>query len=375
MFTMAKIRDGSTYLGSHLTANDYYCEHESVPGHWVGEATERLGLIGEIHAGNESFEALRMNRHPESGEKLTVRDGDGRIRFYDFQCSAPKSVSVLAVTVGDTRLLAAHDRAVAFRELETFSATQANTALTRHNRITGNVVAAAFRHTASRALDPQVHTHLVTANATWDKQSKSWRALTEYEMLRSVRYAGKAYQNELGLSCRELGYELSETRDERGAVTGFEITGVSPEIRERFSKRRAEIEIGIEAFKQKHGRTPNPAEVHAITVETRDVKLKETTTPAVLAAQRAQLSAEEWSHLTELKTVAERQSLTKSALETPRERESLRLAIGHLYERRSVAVGHEVLAEALREVLISFPDVILNHPAEASVSALAKSVG
>ena len=29
----------------------------------------------------------------------------------------------------------------------------------------------------------------------------------------------------------------------------------------------------------------------------------------------------------------------------------------------------------LREVLISFPDVILNHPAEASVSALAKSVG
>ena len=29
----------------------------------------------------------------------------------------------------------------------------------------------------------------------------------------------------------------------------------------------------------------------------------------------------------------------------------------------------------IREVLISFPDVILNHPAEASVSALAKSVG
>lgn len=32
MFTMAKIRDGSTYLGQHLTANDYYSEHESVTG-------------------------------------------------------------------------------------------------------------------------------------------------------------------------------------------------------------------------------------------------------------------------------------------------------------------------------------------------------
>ena len=353
MFTMAKIRDGSTYLGEHLSSNDYYAENETVPGRWLGRSAERLGLSGEITAGDEAFEALRTNRHPQTGEKLTARDGENRIRFYDFQCSAPKSVSVMAVTAGDARLLAAHDRAVAvaFGELEAFAATQANTALTRHNRITGNVAAAAFRHTASRALDPQVHTHLVTANATWDTESQSWRALTEYEMLRAVRYAGKVYQNELGRSCRKLGYALAETRDERGTVTGFEITGVSQEIRERFSKRRAEIEIGIDDFRQKHGRTPTAAEVHAITVATRDVKLKETTTPAVLAAQRRQLSGEEWAHLSGLKTQAETQSMSRSVSEPPRERESLRLAIGHLYERRSVAVGHEVLAEALNQNL------------------------
>jgi hypothetical protein len=188
-----------------------------------------------------------------------------------------------------------------------------------------NVVAAAFRHTASRALDPQVHTHLVTANATWDAQSKSWRAMTEFEMLRAVRYAGKVFQNELGRSCRELGYGLVETQDERGTVTGFEITGVSAKIRERFSKRRADIELGIENFRQHHGRTPTTADIHAITVASRDVKLKEATTPAVLAAQRGQLSDSEWAQLTELKVDAERQSLVRSALEPPRERESLRL--------------------------------------------------
>jgi conjugative relaxase-like TrwC/TraI family protein len=348
---MAKIRDGSTYLGKHLASNDYHSENETVTGRWLGKAAERLGLTGEITAGDKAFESLRNNRHPETGEKLTARDADARIRFYDFQCSAPKSVSIMAVTIGDGRLLAAHDQAVsvAFRELEKFAATQTNTALNRSNRITGNVVAACFRHTASRALDAQVHTHHVTANATWDDASKSWRAMTEFEMLRAIRYAGKVYQNELGLACRELGYSISEVRNDRGVVTGFEITGVSEEIRERFSKRRAEVEAGIEVFEEKHGRTPTTAEVHEITVQTRDVKLKEITTPEVLAAQRKQLSDKEWGHLDGLKTQAEQRSLSGPA--TSGERQCLRLAIGHIYERRSVAEGHEVAAEALNQHL------------------------
>jgi conjugative relaxase-like TrwC/TraI family protein len=353
MFTMAKIRDGATYLEAHLAANDYYAENESVVGRWLGRSAERLGLSGEIRAGDAAFAALRSNRHPQTGEKLTARDGEARIRFYDFQCSAPKSVSILAVTLGDSRLLEAHAKSVAtaFAELEKFAATQANTALVRQNRITGNVVAAAFQHTASRALDPQVHTHLVTVNATWDAASKSWRALTEFEMLRAIRYAGKVYQNELGQHCRRLGYELLESRDEKARVTGFEINGVSEEMRARFSKRRAEIETGIAAFLQKHGRAPTTAEIHAITVATRNVKLQETTTPAVLAAQRAQISPSEWAKLNALKESAERRSERDFGVESPRERESLRLAIGHLFERRSVAEGHEILAEALNQNL------------------------
>jgi len=37
-------------------------------------------------------------------------------------------------------------------------------------RTTGNLVAASFRHDCSRAYDPQLHTHNVTANATWDTE-------------------------------------------------------------------------------------------------------------------------------------------------------------------------------------------------------------
>jgi hypothetical protein len=238
---------------------------------------------------------------------------------------------------------------VAFGELEKFAATQANTALQRNNRTTGNVVAAVFRHTASRALDPQIHTHHVVANATWDEKTRSWRALTEYEMVRAIRYVGKSYQNEMAKACRELGYEITPTRDARGTITGFEIAGVSEAIRARFSKRRAEIERGIATFEAKNGRAPTTVEVHAITVGSRNAKLAEVTTPEVLAAQRKQITPAEWSKLSTLKTEASAREMPGP--EPTREQESLQLSVGHLYERRSVATGHEVLAEALNQNL------------------------
>jgi conjugative relaxase-like TrwC/TraI family protein len=352
MFTMAKIKDGGTYLKNHLSANDYYSEKETVIGQWVGRGSEHLGLRGEIEAGDPAFEALRQNRHPDGSGKLTPRDGEGRVKFFDFQCSAQKSVSIMAVTMGDTRLLAAHDAAaaLAFGELERFAARQENNFGGRVNRRTSNVVAGAFRHTASRALDPQVHTHFVTANATWDLRSKSWLALTEFEMVSGIRYAGKVYQNEMARSCLALGYDIEHIRDRKGAVTGFEIAGVSADIRERFSKRRAEVEAGIAEFRAKYGREPTPGEIHSITVESRNSKITEITTPEVLAAQRSQLSSVELAHLGAIKAQASAQA--GQPVPAPgREAQSLAASISHLYERQSVVPGHAILAEALNQNL------------------------
>ncbi len=72
MFTMAKIRDGSTYLAKHLSANDYYAEEEKVPGVWVGKAAAALGLSGEVAP--KQFEALRQNQKPGTEERLTPPD-------------------------------------------------------------------------------------------------------------------------------------------------------------------------------------------------------------------------------------------------------------------------------------------------------------
>jgi hypothetical protein len=255
----------------------------------------------------------------------------------------------MAATLEDQRLYAAHDSAAAkaFSELERFAAYRSG--LTRQPQISGNVCAAAFRHDASRALDPQLHTHFVVANATWDSDQKRWLALDTCEMFRAIRYAGKVYQNELALQCRRLGYQVEPVRNEKGVVEGFEIKGVTGEIRERFSKRRAEVEAGIERFRREKGRAPTVHEIHVITRETRNVKLKEITTPEVRTMQRSQLSASEMAILEDVKhracTDAGKNVLMRSTWN------ALMRARDHLFERHSVVRGHQLFAETLNNQL------------------------
>jgi len=355
MFTMAKLRDGSTYLANHLSANDYYSEKESVAGIWIGRCAERLGLAARsIGAHDEAFERLRCNRHPLTGRKLTARNGAGRIAFLDFQCSAPKSVSLLAVTFGDERLRQAHRDAVtvAFGELERFAARRVrggDAAWSEQMAITGNLCAARFEHDASRALDAQLHTHLVTANATYDAKADKWFALTEREMVGAIRYAGKVYQNELARGTLAAGYEIEAARNDHGVVEGFEIVGVRVEDRAVASKRRAQIEKEIAAFTKNHGREPTTREIHGITTQTRGGKLAEITTVEVRRRQRADFSPERANTLDSVVDTARRRGPVAPV--TPGEAAALVQARNHLFERASVQRGHEVLAEALNQNL------------------------
>jgi conjugative relaxase-like TrwC/TraI family protein len=355
MFTMAKLRDGSTYFEGHLTANDYYAENESVTGCWVGQAAEHLGLAGrEISAADAAFERLRCNLHPLTGRRLTARTGDTRIAFLDFQCSAPKSVSLLAVTYGDARLRQAHHEAVsvAFAELERFAARRVrggHAAWTEQVAVTGNLCAARFEHDASRALDAQLHTHLVTANTTFDAKADQWFALTEREMLSAVRYAGKVYQNELARRVLAAGYPIESARNDRGVIEGFEIVGVTAADRAIASKRRAQIEAEIAGFEKKHGRAPTTQEIHGITTRTRSSKLAEITTAEVRHRQRADFSPERAQALDAVVDAARRRGPIAPAGSD--ETAALVHARNHLFERASVQRGHEVIAEALNQNL------------------------
>ena len=365
MFTMAKIRDASTYLGEHLSANDYYAKGESVVGTWRGKAAELLGLKNQpIRSHDAAFESLRLNQHPQTGKPLTERTAKVRVAFLDFQCSAPKSVSLLAVTFGDDRLRQAHEAAAneAFSSLEKFAARRVRkgaAAWSDETRITGNLCAAAFVHDASRALDAQLHTHFVTANATFDPHEKRWAALTESDMLEAIRFCGKNYQSNLARAVINAGYDIDLSRDERGNVTGFEVRGVTAEDRAIASRRRAAIEDAVRSFERERGRHPTKKEVDQIVRETRGDKLLEISTPEV---RRRQLAV-----YTESRQLALRAVVAKAVAAAPVPPVSnlsaaLAHARDHLFERQSAVVAHELIAEVLNQNL---GGVVVDHVLQA----------
>jgi len=108
-----------TYFDEHLSHNDYYTQSEVVAdghnaGRWIGLGTDRLGLAqGEVVT-RDSFLKLCDNQHPETGKQLTPQNFKNRRIFFDFVCSPPKSVSILAVTMNDQRIVQAHKEASTF---------------------------------------------------------------------------------------------------------------------------------------------------------------------------------------------------------------------------------------------------------------------
>ena len=291
------LTDAKQYFEEHLAQNDYYAAGEIRPGQWIGVGAERLRLSHEVS--RDQFHALCENQNPHDGQRLTQRHlkQNQRRVFYDFTCSPPKSVSVLAVTLDDGRLVAAHEESarLAFRELEAFAATRVRKQGKLTDRTTGNLVAAAFTHTSSRALDPQLHTHFTVFNATYDAVEKCWKALEARGMYDAIRYGTAVYRNELAKRVQQIGYQI------RPAKHGFEIEGVSDEVMQRFSKRAQQCAAVVRELEQKLGRKLSKNAVAHAVHQSRANKITGISTAELREQQLAQLSA------------AERESLANAA--------------------------------------------------------------
>ena len=345
MFTVVaqkNLGDAESYFDEHLSQNDYYAAGEIRPGQWIGTGAERMGLKGEVT--REQFHALCENRNPETGERLTQRqlkEGQRRV-FYDFTCSAPKSVSVLAVTLADERLVTAHEEAtrLAFREFEAFAATRVRKLGNQKDRITGNLAAAAFTHTSSRALDPQLHTHFTVFNATFDESERCWKALQAGGMYDAILYGTAVYRNELAKQVQQIGYRI------KPAKHGFEIEGVSDEVMKRFSKRAQRRDAVVRELEQKLGRKlSNNAVAHAVH-QSRAEKIKGISTAEVRERQMAQLSLDEQQLLQNLCSSV--QPVQPVRIFEP-ENQTLNHAVAHLFERKAVVPEYELLNVALSQ--------------------------
>jgi conjugative relaxase-like TrwC/TraI family protein len=178
------------------------------------------------------------------------------------------------------------------------------------------LVATAFTHRDSRAGDPDLHTHVAVANKVQTLDGR-WLSIDGRVLFKANVAASETYNTALEQHLRDtLGVRFAERPGTDPAKRPIrEIVGVDPRLNQRWSTRRAHIEVrrgelAIQ-FQHDHGRPPTPVEAlhlaQQATLETRDAKHE----PRSLAEQRATWLKEASAVLGSAKAVA---SMVQTAL-------------------------------------------------------------
>jgi conjugative relaxase-like TrwC/TraI family protein len=236
---------------------DYYTKPGEAPGQWMGDLAKELGLSGEVD--RAEYTALLAGKHPKTGKVLvkrpeprTIVDASGKKRRleptlgWDIRFSAPKSVSLLwAIGSEDVQatVLRTHDYAVG----EAIGYLERHACFVRRGSGGAAIergagfLSMSFLHRSSRAGDPALHSHLVTANMTRAVSDGRWLSLAnpkrQSPLLREAKAAGFVYQAALRAALtRELAVTWQKVENGYADLEMFE-----RRLIEFFSKRRGEI--------------------------------------------------------------------------------------------------------------------------------------
>jgi conjugative relaxase-like TrwC/TraI family protein len=186
---------------------------------------------------------MLTGRNPLDGEPLGMRavPGRGPVPGFDLTFSAPKSVSLLWALGGP---VAAAEVSQAHRESvgAALAYVQREACWTRRGAggkefVHGQgFLAAAFEHRSSRAGDPQLHTHVLVANATKGPDGR-WSRLHHPSIYEHAKTAGYIYEAHLR---HELSQRLCvEWQPVRNGIA--EVEGFSDAHLREFSTRRQQI--------------------------------------------------------------------------------------------------------------------------------------
>ena len=243
--TVVELRSSAMAV-TYYERDGYYAKNDAEhrqASFWYGDAAKALGL--KAHVRPSRFTSVLSGYVPGTDLRLgRMREGEHEHRpGWDITLSAPKSVSLEALVMGDRRVIRAHDEAVratlGFVETELLQTRGWDPATRRRPRVKAEgMVVAGFRHLASRDQDPQLHTHCVLANMT-RTASGEWRSVEPTRIRRSQKLIGAYYRNELAQRLQALGMAVSPTLV--GRVPGFELAGYERSFLDAFSGRRREI--------------------------------------------------------------------------------------------------------------------------------------
>ena len=348
-WTIRSVQDAVGYFekDNYYTKDGGY-EHSR----WCGKGAEYLGLKDEIKP--EDFAGVLSGQLPNgknistetigrarSGEKLERRPGT------DLTFSAPKSVSIAALVVGDASIFEAHKKAVS--AAMKFAEENAAVCMAKDGRKnilekTDNLLIARFDHDTARETkdapsDPQLHSHCVVVNATKRKDGK-WAVAPNELLLKQKMLLGAIYRAELAHEIQNLGYRVRRTHSDGR----FEIVGISREQIEGFSHRREEVE----AYMRKNG-LHSGAGASIAAKNTR--RKKQATEREGLREQWVERARELGINLNSAQikdAPLDSQEVFQTRTKLHAAEEESRRAIGHISERQSVMGKYELLKVAMQ---------------------------
>lgn len=239
MLSLSKIKSPENAKTYFTEVDDYYSRDAGASSEWFGNGADKLKLNSkQIDAA--LFKEILEGNLPD-GTKI---GGENHTPGWDATFSAPKSLSALALAGGDIRLVQAHDKAVN----DALLWLQKEAAFTRIKDSNGDVesfrneslLVGKFRHETNREKDPQLHTHAVIMNATYDEVSGKWRSLDSRELYQVKMMAGFKYRQFLAENTAKLGYKIEVTKI--GKEVGFEIGDIQPDLIKYWSSRSAQVE-------------------------------------------------------------------------------------------------------------------------------------
>ena len=228
----------------------------------------------------------RDEREISSFITAQTRQEKASVAGYDLTFSAPKSFTILwAAATPEQRanLEAVHDEAVR----ESIAWLEDNATFTRTGKAgvrqvgTRGLMATAFNHRDNRDGDPHLHTHVAISSKVQLAPGASggqgdpdrWLALDGQTIYKTTVSVSERYNRLLEAKSRALGltFEARVGSGEDGKQVVREVAGITPELIESMSSRRAAIRAEMNRltteFQAKYGRPPSVKETYSLSSE------------------------------------------------------------------------------------------------------------
>jgi conjugative relaxase-like TrwC/TraI family protein len=343
---------GRCYINPQDYAQEnYYSQGDGLANsEWIGKAAAAQGLNGQIQENHfhNAYKALDTNGNPLRKQQSYSKQSQRHNRpGTDVTLSAPKSISVAALVMGDRQIIEAHKNAVraTMEYVEKnciFYQTKQNGNKLLLQSQTAQI--AVFHHDDNRNKDPQLHSHCVILNQTLCPDKK-WRAVANKELYIQQKTIGAYYAHELARQLKQIGRKIEWTSDHT-----FELAGVDKEkLDSIFSTRSNQIEselamAGLTRFcataaqKQAACLKTRPQKKHHLHPTDREQQLQEWRQRAADAGIEISLNS--------------RSRLEKAyyqPLQSERISSLLHSATDILTERQTAFTKHEFLKECLRQ--------------------------